>query len=927
MQSTLIRWRCAFIYFCGMSIGRLCFLGVLMLNLLQSELKAQTPFYRNYTVEDGLASSTVYAVHQDRSGFLWFSTESGVSKFDGIFFKNYGRAQGLGDNEIFNVYEDSSGRLWFLPFNGRLSFYDDGLVVGPDKDDRLRKVEISSTFTQPFEENSGELWFGTQRDSGVAWISEMSAGMVRVPFRNIQVLDVRKSEIDIGSGNYRYTFGLNRSTEIPQLGLEIRRDTFIPKVAVIPQFGEYPISSYLEDRESNKWYTTLGSGVLMRSRSYVNFLDKDHGLYYENVYSITNLFDSSLLTGFQDGTLQMWSKTQSIRTVLGQSGYNRILDIFLHDEIWVGSDRGLFVLDKRTLQEKKQYPGSIKCLTEFEGSLYFGTSGGAFRIAFNNPDSVEKLFSERTISLLVLSKNEILIGTNKGLIRLSNGIAEDLSGEHPLLSGRVRAMCSLTSGVVAMGTHGEGLLLRHPGGYSVVNMDKGLSSNICHAVFRENDSTLWLGTNNGLNKLRFVNGNYERPIVDVYKRSDGLKSNYVNDIYVDQNQVFVASDKGVSFFEIQTGMTRRNPVTYIYRIAINDRDTSIEGEYVLSHDQNELLVEYSAIAYESGKNTKFQYRILGLDSQWRTTSQRILSFQAIPPGKYELQVYALATDGSRSEFPAGFRFTIRKPFWATWWFRSLVVLILLGLVWRITRFIIAFNHRKDVEERNMALKAKNEEIEAERKRSDELLLNILPEDTALELKANGKVKAKKHEQATILFSDFEGFTSLSTRVSPEELVLELDYCFRAFDEIMAKYNLEKIKTIGDAYMCAAGLTPGTSSDPAAVVYAALEIQEFMERYRKEHEAADRPVFRARIGIHTGEVVSGVVGLKKFAFDIWGDAVNTAARMESNGEVVKINISRVTYELVKDQFECTSRGMLSVKGKGEMEMFFVDRPRT
>lgn len=893
--------------------------------LLCEVIYGQTPFYRNYTVEDGLASSTVYGVHQDRYGFLWFSTESGVSKFDGIFFRNYGRSQGLGDNEIFNVYEDSSGKLWFLPFNGRLSFYDHGKIVGPEIDKRLREVEISSTFTLPFEGKDGSLWFGTQRDSSVAWIHRDRASLVRVPLRGIEVLGVGTAHLNVASGNYKYAFALSFKDSVPLVGELVARDTFIRTAPEDHQFGDYPVSGYLEDRESNKWYTTLGNGVLMRSRSYVNFLDKDHGLDYENVYSITNLFDSSLLTGFQDGTLQMWSKTQSIRTVLGQSGYNRILDIFLHDDVWVGSDRGLFVLDKKTLKEKKHYPGSIKCLTEFEGSLYFGTSGGAFRVAFTQPDSVEKLFNERTISILVLSKNELLIGTNKGLIRLSNGITEDLSAEHPLLSGRVRAMCQIKPNVIAMGTHGEGLLIRHPGGYSVVNMEKGLSSNICHAVFRENDSTLWLGTNNGLNKLRFVHENYERPIVDVYKRSDGLKSNYVNDIYVDNNQVFVASDKGVSFFEIQSGTTRRNPITYIYRIAINDRDTAILDNYILPHDQNEILIEYSAIAYESGKNTKFQYRILGLDSQWRTTAQRILSFQAIPPGSYEFQVFALATDGSRSDEPASFRFTIRKPFWATWWFRTVVVILLLTLIWYITRFIISYNHRKDVEERNLALRAKNEEIEAEKRRSDELLLNILPEDTAQELKENGKVKARKHDRATILFSDFEGFTALSARVSPEELVMELDHCFQAFDEIMAKYHLEKIKTIGDAYMCAAGLTPGTTADPADMVRAAIEIQAFMESYREQHEADGRPVFRARIGIHTGDVVSGVVGMKKFAYDIWGDAVNTAARMESNGEVGKINISRATYDLVKDQFKCTPRGMVPVKGKGELEMFFVDTP--
>jgi len=899
------------------------FLVILLTSL---SVRAQKPFYRNYTVEDGLVSSTVYSIHQDHEGFIWFTTESGVSKFDGIFFKNFGREDGLGDNEIFSVFEDSKNRLWFFPFNGRLSYYHQGLIYNAQSDSLLKNLEINTIFSKPFEDAQGRLWIGTTRDKKIAFYSKHKSCLIPAPHKDIEVVAVNDGSLKLLSRGFLYTYSFSWDKDLPILGEILSKEEYKSASEPLPQIEGYQISDFLVDREANKWYSTLGNGVLMSSRTYVKFLDKESGLNFDNVYSVVNLVDSSLLTGFKNGTLQMWSRTQSIKTVLSKGGYNRIIDIFIHDDLWIASDQGLYVLDKKTMELKHHYPGSIKCLTQYEDQLYFGTSSSAFKVRFDEPDSVQKIFNERTISIHVQNDSNILIGTNKGLRLVQGDSIIDLSHEHRLLSGRIRAMCALSDKITILGTHGEGVLVQNAkeGTYHVLNMDNGLSSNICQAIFKENDSILWLGTNNGLNRIKFINGKYDQAIVDIYKRSDGLKSNYINDIFVDKNQVFVASDKGVSFFQIQKEQKKSKPIAYLYRIAINDQDTAILPHYDLEHFQNKVAIAYSGIAFESGKNTKFMYRVLGLDSAWTTTNLRELSFQAIPAGKYQFELFALATDGSKSEEAVLFSFTIHKPFWKTWWFIFSLLAVLLFLVWRITRFIIAYNHRKDVEEKNKALEEKNEVIEKERQRSEELLLNILPEDTAEELKQNGSVKAKHHDHATVFFSDFEGFTNLASQVSPEELVHELDHCFRAYDAIIEKYQLEKVKTIGDAYMCAAGLNEDTSSDPKDVVNASLEIMEFMKWYQAEREKQGLPYFKVRIGLHHGPVVSGVVGSVKFAFDIWGDAVNTAARMESNGQVARLNVSHSMYELIKDDFKCTPRGKIDVKGKGEMEMYFVEK---
>jgi class 3 adenylate cyclase len=214
-------------------------------------------------------------------------------------------------------------------------------------------------------------------------------------------------------------------------------------------------------------------------------------------------------------------------------------------------------------------------------------------------------------------------------------------------------------------------------------------------------------------------------------------------------------------------------------------------------------------------------------------------------------------------------------------------------------------------------------ISKARKRSDELLLNILPEEVAEELKAKGSADAKQFDEVTVLFTDFKGFTQLSEKLTPTELIGEINECFSAFDHIMHKYSVEKIKTIGDAYMAAGGLPVSNQTHAEDVVNAALEIQKFMKEHRHKKEAEGKLFFEIRIGVHTGPVVAGIVGVKKFAYDIWGDTVNIASRMESSGEAGKVNISGSTYEVVKENFNCIHRGKIQAKNKGEIDMYFVE----
>ncbi|MDP9230558.1 MAG: tetratricopeptide repeat protein, partial [Bacteroidota bacterium] len=226
--------------------------------------------------------------------------------------------------------------------------------------------------------------------------------------------------------------------------------------------------------------------------------------------------------------------------------------------------------------------------------------------------------------------------------------------------------------------------------------------------------------------------------------------------------------------------------------------------------------------------------------------------------------------------------------------------------------------------RNYRIKAKtNKILDKQKDEIEGLLLNILPSEVAKELQSTGIATPRNYESVSVMFTDFKGFTSLADKLSPRELVEELNACFIEFDNIIVKYNLEKIKTIGDSYMCAGGIPTPDDNHPYNIVQASLEIQEYIIKNNQRRAETGLEPWDARIGIHVGPIVAGVVGKKKYAYDIWGNTVNIASRMESNGAAGQVNISEPLYEIVKDKYACTYRGKIYAKNVGEIDMYFVE----
>ena len=399
----------------------------------------------------------------------------------------------------------------------------------------------------------------------------------------------------------------------------------------------------------------------------------------------------------------------------------------------------------------------------------------------------------------------------------------------------------------------------------------------------------------------------------------------ISNIYVDSKSNIWIIDKNNSIYKILNIRKDYEEIFDVYLNFIVGKDGNLlpKDNLNLDYEDNSLQFNISAPYFVKSNAINFKYYIEGLRSDWSEWSpSHYIDLPYLPDGDFVLHIKARNILGKETTIKK-FRFTIDHPFYKSWWFYVLILIALTILVWSVIRL-----REKQLRRQQKLLEDKinvrTAQLKKEQQKTEELLLNILPHETAEELKKYGKAKARHYDFASVMFTDFKGFTYLAEKLTSADLVKEIDYCFAHFDDIIEKYHIEKIKTIGDAYMCAGGIPKENSSNPILLTLAGLEIIEFMAHHKQERKAANLPYFELRMGIHTGPLTTGVVGKKKFAYDIWGDTVNTAARLESSGEAGMLNISEVTFNVIKDYFDCEFRGNIEAKNKGKIAMYFVKR---
>ncbi len=848
--------------------------------------------FANFTTAQGLANNIVMSILEDKAGNLWFGTYGGgVSRYDGKSFANFTTDQGLTSNNVYSILEDRSGNLWFGTLGGGVSRYDGKSFTSFTTAQGLANNNVMSIL----EEKSGNLWFGTygggvSRYDGKSFTSFTTAQGLA----NNIVLSILEDKAE------KLWFGTQGG------GVSRYNGKSFTSFTTAQGLADNIVLSIAEDNSGKLWLGTYGGGVSRYDgKSFTNFTTAQ-GLA-NNVLSILKDKSGNLWFGTQgDGVIRYDGKSFTNFTTAQGLANNNVMSIAedKSGNLWFGTGEGMSVLSKQQLNNLPAFVeaslrGQDKPEKVNNNDLISPTIFKSFKITDGLPDNF-------VTQIIQLPNGKMAVGTNLG-ITLFN-VSEDL--------GKLEDIEIYNSNT----------------GYPVKDVNAGNNS-----MYLDSKGIIWAGTGSEKTALvRFdyavIPKNMDPPTLIIQSikvkdenicwynlRSHGIRKN-AEDSAAALLQEYMAYGKTLSVAENDSiqqrfGNIQFDDVTKFYPLPEN---------LALPYEHNQIAFEFVAIETDRPFLVKYQYMLEGYDNYWSpVTYKSSANFGNIYEGTYTFKLRAQGANGVWTQ-PITYSFRVLPPWYRTWWAYAFYALLFLAFLhifskWR-ERHLRAEKERleKTVEERTAELVAEKKEAEKQRQRSDGLLLNILPEEVAEELKAKGSVEAKQFDEVTVLFTDFVNFTGTAAALGPHALVAELNECFSAFDAVMEKYGIEKIKTIGDAYMAACGLPNQNPKHAQVAVQAALEIRDFMAQRKM-----NKNTFDIRIGVNSGSVVAGIVGVKKFQYDIWGDTVNTAARMESTGEVGKVNISKATYELVKGEFNCTHRGKIRAKNKGELDMYFVE----
>lgn len=454
------------------------------------------------------------------------------------------------------------------------------------------------------------------------------------------------------------------------------------------------------------------------------------------------------------------------------------------------------------------------------------------------------------------------------------------------------------------------------------------------AVLAVNDTQVWLALKTSIQKLTFLTDSSR---ISTYTINNGFLGRVFSGgqiVKTSTSLLLFPSIRGVFVADLQPHHKNEKQIKVQLEELLLDGEVSnwlLYSDSVvnslpyglkLPYKLNNLTFKYNAHYLKSSASITYFFKVTGATDFELTTQKREVNFIDLAPGDYNVVIKAKSTEGEWSE-ELSYNFAITPPFWETIWFYiSIFGIVGMSIYIFIRRKTIKLEKEKFKLE--LIVAERTQDLNKEKQKSDDLLLNILPAEVANELKLNGKSPARCFAEASVLFTDFKGFTRMSSQMPPDKLVEKLDQIFMGFDEIVDKHHLEKIKTIGDAYMCVGGLPQPNTTHAFDAVSAGVDMVGFMKTFNEKQKLLGDPEWLIRVGVHTGELVSGVVGKKKFAYDVWGDTVNIASRMESNSEPNKVNISEATKVLVEHQFNLFYRGEIEAKNRGALAMYFVQK---
>jgi len=852
---------------------------------------------------------------------IFLATNQGVFQYDTrmeILKESFPELKNtFGQVNVTDIYTEK-GSWYFTSGNaGLFTIRNDGSVLNSSQDIYQKHALLFNEINIIFKDQAGTFWVGTER--GLSNFDATNQGFYSVgPVANLK--------------------------------------QGLPSASVWC-FGEDPIGEYLfvgTDNALSRFDRLNG----IYNHFYRNKEEGKKGEKKEStIFSMYVISKDHILVGCSDGLfdLTIKSPTNYKYTPLytdqnNQQNMSWIYSIayWRDDKVFLGTKGGvvLYNLSNKKAQtfvsDTKNRSNTIIAgvcrfaYKDINGKMWFTTSGGGLNYLKEEGNKIKIVPYER---------NDILARFSKDYFT---------------------SILHMSSDEYWIGTVGSGVMLHNMRSRKteVFDKSKGLPNNLIYGILSDRNGRLWMSTNKGLCCLDPTTKKMQN-----YTEVDGLMSNEMNlGAYMNASSenLYFGGIYGFNYFDpINLTHINQNIKVIFSKIkldgdwlnpepnnAILSKSMSLMQELILDHNQRSFTIRFQASDISNPELINFKYILEGSDEQeiFLGTDNEI-HFNALAYGNYTLKVYARKGLGDWSIQPAMLKLELRPPFWLSWWFFvacGAFFALLIGIYLRFrldserreqVLLEIKINERtSEIREQSKKIEKQKRQIEEERNKvvekqrllqiekdkSEKLLVNIIPSDTLEELKRKGKVKARAYKKASVIFSDFVGFTKISDALKPTELVEKLDFFFTKFDEIIEKNNLEKIKTIGDAYMAAGGVPVRNNSNPIEACLAGLQIQDFVVQYKKESVAKGEETWDLRLGINTGEVTAGVIGTKKFAYDIWGASVNKAQRMEILGEPGKVTITGNTYGFVSAFFDTTFKGKVQSKSRGLIEMYTVDR---
>lgn len=848
----------------------------------------------------GLPGKTIRSIYFDKQGIMWLGTNGGgLCKYDGRSFRQFTITDGLGNNYVLSIQGDNAGNLWMGTNGGGVTKYDG-------------KHFITYTTAQGLSNNI--IWSIILDHAGFLWFGTYGGGVDR---------------FDGSYSTYNKSHGV----------------------------GANIVYSICQDKKGYLWFGTDGGGVSKFDGVSFSTYGAAQGLKHDIAYCVSADKSGNIWIGTQDGGVYKFDGTYFSNYTTSQGLANNTVISIMQDHIgniWFGTQEGgVTKFDGVFMTTYTVHNGlagnTVRNISEDKnGLIWFSTEGGGVSkfdgSVFTNYNIKQGLANNSAYCTTQDVKGNIWIATQEGLSFLAFNNAEDSTLKNPIITYKsqeglpdnfITQVQPDNKGRIVIGTN-KGVAVIPTDATSpmnVYNIATGYPINDInvgnHSLFFDSSGMLWAGTGNDKNALvRFDYNSAEK--------ESHIPSLVIQGVKIQEQDI---NWYMLAHFKVDSSISSQQELMIFGRpLSVNSRD-SIKRKYsgiefsdvarfyplpqdlVLPYANNSITFQYAAIEPGLEQTVSYQYLLDGYDKEWSpVTTNTTAVFGNMYEGQYTFRLRARIGTGQWSK-PVTYTFRVLPPWYRHWIAYLLYLIAAILFVWAI----IWYRERSSQEQKRVLenkVVVRTRELSEEKDRSESLLLNILPANVAEELKISGESEARLFQHVTVLFTDFVNFTGISEVLTPTELVAQLHSCFTGFDKIIERNGLEKIKTIGDAYLAVCGLPEQSDQHAVKAVSAAKEIMQFM-REQKEALGGNVGLSDIRLGIHSGEVVAGIVGVKKFAYDIWGDTVNTAARMEQHGEKGKINISGSTYELVKNNFICIHRGKIKAKNKGDIDMYFVE----